>query len=119
MKANLYFVENQDYLFVKVVGEWIKEEIETHIRSIQEEANRYRFNKILVEALNVELDTTTEMIRFYTGEHIAKIWGWNLKAAFIGRAKFINHFAETVAINRGANIAVFSDKSKAFKWLIN
>jgi len=40
------------------------------------------------------------------------------KLAVLGRPVNVDHFFETVARNRGANVAVFTDERAALEWLV-
>ena len=40
------------------------------------------------------------------------------KLAVLGRPVIIDHFFETVARNRGANVGVFTDEKAALEWLV-
>jgi hypothetical protein len=58
------------------------------------------------------------MTRFYSGKDIADILRPPLKVAAFAKEELINHFAENVAINRGAIFAVFTDEDAALRWLL-
>jgi hypothetical protein len=58
------------------------------------------------------------MTRFYIGEAWARTFGFQVKAAFVSHPDVHNGFAENVAFNRGATVAVFLQESDALQWLL-
>jgi len=103
---------------VSVEGNWLEEDVTPILESIRDKANEMNFVKVFIDALGLN-PPLSEMIRFYTGEKIASIWGASLKVAVLGRTEAINRFTETVAINRGAfNFKVFDDLDEALLWLL-
>jgi hypothetical protein len=59
--------------------------------------------------------------RFQTMVYGQKIKGRVDKLALVGRPDMLlpDRFAETVAVNRGINLKVFTDREKAVEWLKN
>lgn len=116
MDMTISYENGSDYLIARIDGEWTLDEAKVLVEAIYAEAVRRGFTHILLDMCEA-LPPDSEMIRFWTGEHIASIWGNSLKAAAVAKSEFVNRFAETVAINRGANIKVFTDKTAALQWL--
>jgi len=51
------------------------------------------------------------------GKFVASILPQTLKVAVVYRAELINKFFENVAVNRGANLVVLSDRASALRGL--
>ena len=64
------------------------------------------------------LEPDTELTRFFSGVHWAELFDARFRAAFVVRPVLYNGFAEVVARNRGANVAVFFEEEPARKWLL-
>jgi hypothetical protein len=60
---------------------------------------------------------TTDMDRYFLGEHAALVFGAQLKVAVVFPAEGITKFGENVAVNRGARLTVVPTEHDALKWL--
>ena len=60
---------------------------------------------------------TSDIDKFYLGEYAAKLFGSALKVAVVFPAEGITKFGETVAVNRGARLAVLATQEEAMAWL--
>ncbi len=60
---------------------------------------------------------TTDMDRYFLGEHAALVFGAQLKVAVVFPAEGITKFGENVAVNRGARLTVVPTERDALKWL--
>ena len=60
---------------------------------------------------------TSDIDKFYLGEYAAKLFGSALKVAVVFPAEGITKFGETVAVNRGARLAVLATEKEAMDWL--
>jgi hypothetical protein len=114
---NLEFCRNQDYLLVKISGEWSTAETLKSMDDIKAKSDEYGLKCILLDLLDLSLPDS-EMTRFYSGEKIAQLFKYSYKLACFAPAERINHFAEDVAVNRGANFRVFYSEAEAIEWLV-
>lgn len=58
----------------------------------------------------------TRFERFEIGAYA--VGRFHVKTAVIGRAEMVDHYGETVAVNRGVNALVFIDEAAALAWLL-
>ena len=58
------------------------------------------------------------MDRFKLGEQFASVFSNQVRVAFIDRPEEIDNFFENVAVNRMAEVSVYSNKEAALKWLM-
>jgi hypothetical protein len=119
MKTNIEFEIKAGFLMVYVSGEWNKMEIINFIPVIRDKCKEQNKDRVLVDLHKITASVIQEMDRFYIGEALSKIIGSKIKIAALWEEKYINRFAETVALNRGARFKVFSDPDKAEKWLLS
>lgn len=105
-----------DYLFVRLEGEWTEEAAQQAIDGIAELAQTHGHSRVLVDALGFS-EPTREFNRFLAGEHIANVWR-PLRVAVIYPERLITGFTENTAGNRGAYMTVFSDFASAKSWLM-
>ena len=117
MSIDLRYEERAGYLIVAACGQWTEMAVKQAIEDLRNEADKRDFIRIFLD-LRELLPPAHETIRFFTGEHIAKIWRSPFKVAVIARPERINKFTENVAVNRGATFAVFSEKTAALEWLL-
>ena len=84
-------------------------------------AIRENLKKILFDASELEGKPPTTMERLEMSEAFSKMQRDKgiIKTAFVGKEPIVDpeRFGETVAVNRGGLIAVFTDISEAKKWL--
>jgi hypothetical protein len=103
------------YLNVKISGHWTIYSLKC-LEDVEKEAYKYAAKNILFDLL--DMNTTSDSVRFYSGLKIAEVFKADYKvAAFIQKNK-INKLAENVAVNRGANCKVFASKDEALDWLL-
>jgi len=117
MKLEVNYEDGPDYLIIYARGEWLINDVRREMKAAREEADRRGQKRLLLDMREL-LPPRTEMIRFESAELLAKLFGPPFKVAALGRAENITGFGETVAVNRGAHFAVFSDEEAAHDWLI-
>ena len=117
MSIELQFEDRPDHLYVIAAGEWTEEGACDAIDNIYAAATARGASRILIDIRQLS-EPRTEMVRYFTGLHIAKVWKPPLRAAAVGREEMLNRFAETVAVNRGAMYAVFTTDEAALDWLL-
>lgn len=107
-----------DYLLVVMEGPWTEAGIKASIDKMKAESITHGLKKILLDLKGLPLPET-EMVRFYSGEYLAKVMPRPYKIAAFSHPEKINRFGETVAVNRGAWLQVFHDHDSALEWLLN
>ena len=105
-----------EYLKVVVAGDWSLDGILKVIESLKAEADRAERSRLLVDLRGMEGNPQV-VERYDAGRHIA-MFLLEYRMAVVAQAKHITHFAELVANNRGATMAVFISKEEAISWLI-
>jgi hypothetical protein len=118
MTIHTTYVEGPGYLIVEVKGQWEEEDAKQTIEAIHDEAGRRGQTRILLDLLGL-MSPRSDLTRYFTGEHVAKHWGYPLRVAALSTREIYTGFAETVAVNRGASIRVFFEKEQALEWLLN
>ena len=110
-------IENRtNYLFVEFDDAYQLEVILSLMREVAEVCRQQKFSKVLVDLSNMP-GKISIMDRFQMGVAGANTFRGVAQVALIYRKDEINRFAETVGVNRGANVAVFGDAESAKKWL--
>ena len=118
MSLSIEYKNYTEYLFAKIVGEWKQPDMNLLLEDLKINAVKFNKNYILIDAFKLTLPNT-EFVRFSTGEKIASIFSYPYKIATFSQSELINKFAETVAVNRGANFKVFHSESEAKEWLLS
>lgn len=111
------YLEGPGYLIVEVVGQWDDRASEQTIKAIREEAIRRGQTRIYLNMLGV-LPPNSCLTRFFTGALVAKHWGPPFRVAAFWKREFYDGFAETAAVNRGANLRTFFEEKPALDWLL-
>jgi hypothetical protein len=118
MTLQTTFDEGPGYLVAEIRGQWDEEHSAEAIDAIRDEAIKRSLTRILVDARGLSTPRTS-MTSFLTGEHIAEAFGHPFKLASLAtREVYGDGFAETVALNRGANVLTFFEKGEALQWLL-
>jgi hypothetical protein len=117
MPLELEYRDGAGYLTVEVSGRWEEEEAKQAIGAIRDEANRRKQTRLFLDMRGLA-PPTSDMTRYFTGEHIAKHWGHPFRTAALWRQESYSGLAETAALNRGASILVFFEKEAALEWLL-
>lgn len=117
MNINIDQMEN--YLYIKIDGEYTDAKIEPTLNKIFYECKNCGYSKILIDALDVNLDSMNDLNRFLIGKKIAEfnMESHLMKIAYVVSKQYINRFSEIVARNRGAQLKGFYNKDEANKWL--
>jgi hypothetical protein len=117
--VNTSFEWNENYLYVKLNGDYATDKANTTLNKIFNECRDWDYSKVLIDALDIDLETISILNRFYMGVKIAEL---STKPSLIKVGCMVSkqHFdglSVTVAKNRGAEFQAFHDKNKALKWL--
>jgi hypothetical protein len=108
--------EGEGYLPVEIIGLWETFDAKHAIDEIRDEADRRGQTRLFIDVHHV-VPPESELTRFLTGEHAARCWPHPFKTAVVMTRELFNGFAETVAVNRGADFRVFFEREAALEWL--
>jgi len=115
--GKIAFEVRDGYLFVRVSGSIEPDPIRAGLTAIREQAQKAGLTRILVNALGL-CAPRAEIHRFMAGEAIAEILPYPFKTAVLCKPEMINKFAETTAVNRGAQLLICGDEGQALGWLL-
>jgi len=106
----------QDYL-IAVCGETINLQVMFDmLAEIAQTCKQCNYHKALIDLRNAKGEIRT-IDRYDLGKEIAKLIGNSVQIAVVYRSEEIDLFGENVSVNRGANLKVFPDTTRALKWL--
>ena len=117
MNESIKCFKKAGYLFIKVTGSWTIETAKEVIEKSKNEATARGYNRILLD-LREWLKPTDEIVRFLSGQYLAKTLRSPFKIAAYAAPKAINKFGENTAVNRGAYFRIFPDEDSAIIWLL-
>lgn len=104
------------YLFVQISGIWTAAAARELIQEILVTAQNVHRTSVFLDIREL-LPPMDNYVRYLTGVDIAEIWDSKLKVVALAKSQYLSGFAEKVAVNGGANFAVFSDFYRAEIWL--
>ena len=114
-----YSIEkNDNYLYLNISGQFEINEFLNLPALMKAECEKEKIFKVLVNGFNINGTNLSTIDRFSMGERIAHVFSSNTKIAVLWPDKHNNQFAETVAINRGADFRVFGNMEAAKEWLV-
>jgi hypothetical protein len=118
MKSEYSFEKKDNYLVMKISGEYSIEDFMSFVEIIKNRCEKENINRVLVDTQNFTYTNVPTMDRFYIGENIAKFFGSKIKLAVVWPEEHINKFAENVAVNRGGRLFVTHSVNDAEEWLM-
>ena len=86
---------------------------------IKVKCEKEKIYKILVNGLDLKDANLSTADRFFLGEKFGEEFRSDIKIAVVWSSKYIDGFAERVALNRGGNMYVTGDFETAEEWLLN
>jgi hypothetical protein len=113
------WTDNRDHLCAHLAGDYSLDGFKRVIDEVRVETERRGCEKVLVDMTALALEDLPILDRYEMGRYAAEVWGYRVKVAVTARADLVNNFAETVAVNRGARVAVFADEGRAMAWLLS
>jgi len=119
MKSTHVIERKAEHLYMTVSGEYNLQDFKTYVKIIRDKCEEEQIFKILMNALDVEGIDIPTIERYFMGIEVAEQLKFKIKLAIVWHNEFINHFGETVAINRGGNIGVFGNFEASMKWLLH
>jgi len=105
--------------YVRVLAEppWTEESAVRLIEHAKKQAMRLGIHRILFDLQQCG-PPSSEMVRYYSGAHLAEQLRHPYRVAAVAKPENINYFGEDVAVNRGAIFRVFTDEASALEWLL-
>ena len=116
MSISITFNRTDKYLKVKITGKWVTDDALEVIDAIKKEADIQKVKHILLDLMELSRPAS-EITRYYSGLKIASAFDYSYKIAGYAQGEKINRFAENVAVNRGANMKIFTCETDAVNWL--
>jgi hypothetical protein len=111
------FFDRDAYLLARVLVPWTTETAKKIIDLTKSEATARAYHRIIFDLTFWE-KPDSELTRFWSGEYLARQLGYPFKVSAFANPSNINKFAETTALNRGADFRVFGDEKSAVEWLL-
>jgi hypothetical protein len=112
----LQITDKGDYLIVNVEGTWTDASLDELLEQVRNEADARGHDCILLNLSRMP-PPESELLQFWAGERVANRLPPPFRVAACVPAHLITRFGETVAVNRGATLAVFADEREASEWL--
>jgi hypothetical protein len=119
MKSHYFFVSENNHILMTVSGEYDFADFKTYLKIIYAKCEQEGIFNMLLNALDVEGVDIPTIERYFLGFEAAEQLTAKIKLAIVWHREFINHFGESVAVNEGGNVGVFSSYELASDWLIN
>ena len=116
MNMNVGVTQETGYLSLKVTGAYSLSDFEALANRVMVESAKNNLRNILLDIVEVSGNVPT-LDRFFLGEYVSRLWQPSLRVAIVYRAKDIDKFFETVAVNRATQTIVVPDLQTAWEWL--
>ena len=118
MKSHYIFTNENDHLKMILSGDYDFEDFVIYLKIIYAKCENEGNYKMLLDALGVEGIDIPTIERYYMGIEAAEQLNNKVKLAVVWHKEYVTYLGETVAVNRGANVGVFSSNDSAVKWLL-
>jgi len=105
------------YLEVMLEGKYSFQEFLESGKTAAQEAKDLNKQKLLFDLTQLK-GPIPELDKVQIGTHSKPYFG-TLKVAFIDTPEQNMRFAESISVNRGANVHSFRDRAKALEWLLH
>ncbi len=113
-------LENAHFVHLRISGLWNRENGSRILRELQETLKSSVHKKALFDFRQQEVETSVAD-EFELASLAAQLMGGRrhqIAAIAKEEDRWINDFFETVAVNRGLVIRIFTDEEKAIAWLL-
>jgi len=118
MKSHYIYTNENDHLKMILSGDYDFEDFVIYLKIIYAKCENEGNYKMLLDALGVEGIDIPTIERYYMGIEAAEQLNNKVKLAVVWHKEYVTYLGETVAVNRGANVGVFSSNDSAVKWLL-
>jgi hypothetical protein len=118
--VNINFEQRKNYLYVKLIGEYINDEVNPTLNKIFNECKSCNYSKMILDTLDIDIKPISIFDRFQIGVKIAELSTKSslIKVGCIVRKQHFDGISVTAAENRGAQFQIFHDNNEALKWLL-
>jgi len=106
-------------LYVRLSGKFpndLLNEAPNLFQPLIDACSTYKCDKALIDATDLEVNLSTMEV-FRAGDDTGSLARLHILVAILAREDMINYLFEVVAINRGANVRVFTNVDAARTWL--
>ncbi|UCG69512.1 MAG: hypothetical protein JSV09_00365 [Thermoplasmata archaeon] len=116
---NLRFKREDDYLYVKLNGNYVKGEVESNLNRIFNECRDCDYSKLLLDTREIDYESVNIFDRFHIGVKIAELSSKPplITVGCMVRKESFGGITETAVKNRGGQFQIFQDENKALSWL--
>jgi len=111
------FKKEDTHLVATCLGEWDAPQMTKFVMQMRDNARQLSCTRILADCRKLSAPPT-EFHRFLAGQDVATFLPPPFKLAVLYVEELINHFGETTAVNRGADIHVYPKEEQALQWLL-
>ncbi|MCB9640608.1 MAG: hypothetical protein H6727_17060 [Myxococcales bacterium] len=118
MSTSALMEDRGGYLYIRISGDYVVEEIRRHLVDAREEAERIGTFLLLFDAMDLAAPKQ-EFDRFALGMELAKLFLQGFRVAAFCPTYMINKFTEDTAANRGVTIHVCGSEEEALRWLLS
>jgi hypothetical protein len=119
MKSQFLFKIKEGYLQLDITGTYEIDIFLSLPAIIKARCEKEKIYKVLVNGLDLKHADLSTSDRYFLGEKFGEEFRNYINIAVVWPAKFIDKFAETVALNRGGKMYVTGDFPTAEEWLLN
>lgn len=105
------------YVHVAAEQPWTTDSALRLVENAKEKAEQMKVHRILLD-LRLWESPTTDLVRYDSGMNVAELLRPPYRVAVLAKKAHVNHFAENVAVNRGAMLKIFFDETSALEWLL-
>jgi hypothetical protein len=119
MKSNYFFTKEDNYISMKVSGEYDFADFKTYLKIIYAKCELEDIYKVMFDSLDVIGIDIPTLERYFLGVEAAEQLRYKVKLAIVWHKEYTTYLGETAAVNRGGNVKVFSNAESALEWLLN
>ena len=119
MKSQYEFEVKEGYVQLNITGTYDFDIFLTLPDIIKAKCEIEKVYKVLVYGLDLKDANLSTTDRFFLGEKFGEEFRNYINIAVVWPAKYIDKFAERVALNRGGEMYVTGDFRTAEEWLLN
>jgi hypothetical protein len=118
MKSNYFFENKEGYLNITLSGDYDFDDFKTYVKIIYAKCELEGIFKMNMNCMDIEGIDVPTIERYFLGVEAAEQLNYKVKLSLVWHKEYLNHFGETVANNRGAQVGVFGNTESAIKWLL-
>lgn len=107
-----------DFLRITAEGPYSFDDMIRFIDQIKNEAANDGRGRVLVDCRLI-VGRMSEADRFQGGEHIARIFGGQVRVALLMPQGQVTKLGELAAVNRGARLRVTENEEEAIEWVLS